>query len=275
MRVKEEKKDKLKAIISHIICKTPSVYNVIKNRGCCPYPRFIVKISNDNDSYGSKSYCEVKLGMGNLAKLCEICDHFCQIFKLQYSIDNNILDFHPDDEICIDCYDISEKDFDNIGFLKDNSIGSVGTLAIYALAFTIFHEFGHVRYDDDSMFQIEKERTADNFALEVLNESCSQEQNIRLEDNPKFLGAFLEIILILLVSKPKDAEIAVSHPHPIERLYLFLKYFHIKEESFLWEYAYDTIVEWANENHIAMTFVKDCSLSIKDKFLDFYHRYKK
>ena len=75
--------------------------------------------------------------------------------------------------------------------------------------------------------------------------------------------------------KPEDAEIAVSYPHPIERIYLFLEYFHIKEDSFLWEYACDTIVKWANDNHIAMTFVKDCSLSIKDKLLDFYHRYKK
>ena len=275
MRVKEEKKDKLKTFVSHIICKTPSVYNVIKNRGCCPYPRFVVKISNDNDSYGSKSYCEVKLGLGNLAKLYDICYHFCQLYQVKYSIDENILDFHPDDEICIDCFDISEKDLNNIEFLKNNSISSVGTLAIYALTFTIFHEFGHVKYDDDSMLQIEKERRADNFALEVLYESCLQKQDIRLEDNPKFLGAFLDNILILLVSKPENAEIAVSHPHPIERIYFFLEYFHIKEDSFLWEYAYDTIVKWANDNHIVMTFIKDCSLSIKDKLLDFYHRYKK
>lgn len=275
MRVKEEKKDKIKAIVSYIVCETPSVYDVIKNRKCCPYPRFIVKISNDNDSYGSKSYCEIKLGLGNLTKLFDICNHFCQLYQLECSIDNNILVFHPGDEIYIDSFDISEVDLDNIEFLKDDSIGSVGTLAIYALTFTIFHEFGHVKYDDDSMLQIEKERTADNFALEVLYESCSQKQNIRLEDNPMFLGAFLENILILLVSKPRDAEIAASHPHPIERIYLFLEYFHIKEDSFLWNYAYDTIIKWANDNHIALTFVKDCSLSIQDKLLDFYHRYKK
>jgi len=275
MRVKEEKKDKLKAIVSHIICETPSVYNVIKNRECCSNTRFVVKISNDRNSYGSKSYREIKLGMGNLAKLCDICNQFCHLFQSEYYIDNNILNYHPNDEIYIDCHDISERDLGNIEFLKKNSVDSVGTLAIYALTFTIFHEFGHVKHDDDRMLQIEKERTADNFALEVLNESCSQEQNVRLEGNPKFLGAFLENILILLVSKPKDAEIAVSHPHPIERIYLFLEYFHIKEESFLWGYAYDTIVKWINDNNLAMTFVKDSSISIKDKMLDAYHRFKK
>ena len=275
MRVKEEKKDKIKAIVSHIICETPSVYNVIKNRECCSNTKFVVKISNDRNSYGSKSYREIKLGMGNLAKLCDICNQFCHLFQSEYYIDNNILNYHPNDEIYIDCHDISERDLGNIEFLKKNFVDSVGTLAIYALTFTIFHEFGHVKHDDDRMLQIEKERTADNFALEVLNESCSQEQDVRHEGNPKFLGAFLENILILLVSQPKDAEIAVSHPHPIERIYLFLEYFHIKEESFLWGYAYDTIVKWINDNNLAMTFVKDSSISIKDKMLDAYHRFKK
>jgi len=275
MRIEEAKKDKLKAIISHIACDTPSVYNVIKNRGICPYPRFVVKISNDNNSYGSKSYCEVKLGMGNLAKLCEICNHFYQLYKLEFSIDNNILTFHPDDEICIDCFDIREEELINIKFLKDNSIGSVGTLVIYALTFTLFHEFGHVRNDDDSISQIEKERTADNFALQVLHESCSQESNVLLEENPRFLGAFLESILILLISKPGEAEIAESHPHPIERIYHFLEYFQINDDSFLWKYAYDAIVKWANDNYLAMTSEKDSSVSIKDKILDAYHRFKK
>ena len=275
MRVKEEKKDKLKAIVSHIICETPSVYNVIKNRECCSNTKFVVKISNDRNSYGSKLYREIKLGMGNLAKLCDICNHFCKLYKLKFSIDNYIFYFHSDDGISIDCFDINEQDLDNIEFLKDHSIGSVGTLAIYALAFTIYHELGHVKHDDDRMLQIEKERIADFFAMSVLRGSCCEEPNVQLEDNPKFLGAFLENILFLHVSKSRDAEIAVSHPHPIERIFLFLEYFHIDDNSYLWRYAYDTIVKWADDNDLAMTFVKDSSKSIKDKMLDTYHRFKK
>lgn len=273
--MKDVKKEKLRAVVSHVICETPSIYEVIKNRESRLNQRFVVKISSDKISYGSKSYSEVKLGMGNLAKLCDICNHFCQLYKLDYNIGKNILVFLLDDEICIDCNDISEMDLDNIDFLKGDFIGSVGTLAIYAFTFTLFHEFGHVKYDDDSMAQIEKERTADNFALEVLRESCFQEPNVRLEETPMFLGAFMENILTLLVSNPKDAEITMSHPHPIERIYLFLEYFHINNNSYLWRYAYDTFVKWINDNNLAMTFVKDRSISIKDKILDAYHRFKK
>lgn len=275
MRVIEEKKDKLKAVISHIICETPSVYNVIKNQGGCPNPKFIVLISKDNNSYGNKSNCEVKLGMGNLSKLCDICNHFYQLYHFEYSISNNILEFHSDDEFCIDCHDISDKELDNIEFLEDDSIGSVGTLVIYALAFTIFHEFGHVKYDDDSMLQIEKERTADLFAMGIAKEECVKYPDIQIDKNPAFLGALLNVILILNVSDPKFVEIKESHPHPVERLYLLLEYFHIDEESYLWKYTYDMVANWLKEHHLSMTYEKDCSISIKDKLLDAYLRFKK
>ena len=85
----------------------------------------------------------------------------------------------------------------------------------------------------------------------------------------------MENILILQVSKAKETENTMSHPHPIERIYLFLEYFHINNNSYLWRYAYDTIVKWINDNNLAMTFVKDSSISIKDKMLDAYHRFKK
>lgn len=269
------KKDNLRAIVSNIVCKNPILYAVIRNRHSGLYSKFIINVTNDKNSYASKKNSEVKLGIGNLAKLCDICIHFCQLYQLELGIDNNILSFQSDDEVYIDCYDINEKDLDNIEFLKDNSIDTVGTLAIYALTYTLFHEFGHVKYDADSMIQIEKERTADNFALEILRKLCNEEPNGRLEENPSFLGAYLDNIVTLLVSKAKDAEISMSHPHPIERIYLFLEYFHIDDNSYLWRYAYDTIVKWANDNNLAMTFEKDSSISIKDKMLDAYHRFKK
>lgn len=275
MRVKEEKKNKLKAIISHIICENPIVFKVIKEASTERYRIFTVQIKEDCDSWGSKDNCHIILGVGNLEKLFRICKSFNQVYHLQYSFDNRFFTLITNEDLNIETYDVKESFLENIVFLNGDTDDVAGTLAIHGLAFALYHELGHVKYDDDSLSQIEKERSADTFALKVLHEFCSQKRDLRLEDNPRFLGAFLENILILLVSKPRDAEIAASHPHPIERIYLFLDYFHVKEDSFLWKYAYDIIVKWANDNNIAMTFVKDCSISIKDKLLDFYHRYKK
>jgi hypothetical protein len=194
---------------------------------------------------------------------------------LEFRTEKTILGFISDDNLCIDIWDLKDTNLNNIDILNKVEVGPVDILVKNAFAFTLYHEFGHVKYDNDSMFQIEKERTADNFALEVLSESCSQESNTQLEENPIFLGAFMENILILLVSKAKETENTKSHPHPIERIYLFLEYFHINDNPYLWRYAYDTIVKWINDNSLAMTFVKDSSVSIKDKMLDAYHRFKK
>ena len=275
MRAKEEKKEKYKAIVSHIICENPTIYEVIKDSTSRLQRKFVVKINEDNCSYGSRNNGEIIIGVGNHEILYKICNNFIPSSHFAFSVDNNFLDYLSDDDLCIDIWDLKETTLDNLGLLNKDEVGPVDILVKNALAYTIYHECGHIKYDNESMLQIEKERTADYFAMEVLQESCSREVNVRLEENPKFLGAFLENILILLVSKPKDAGIEMSHPHPIERIYLFLEYFHIKDDSFLWKYAYDTIVKWANENNIAMTLEKDCSLSIKDKLLDAYHRFKK
>lgn len=270
-----KKMERFKAVISHIICENSTIRKVIKYSANRLQNKFVVYINEEENSYGSKNDGEIRLGVGNIEKLYEICEKFTLPSCLEFNTDKKILNLITDDDLCIDIADLKGNTLNNTKFLNKDKIDSVDTLVINALAYTLYHEFGHVKYDNDNMHQIEKERTADDFAMTVLQDSCSHDANIRLEEKPEFIGAFLENIFILLVSKPKDAEITMSHPHPIERIYLFLEHFNIKNDSFLWEYTYDIIVKWANENHIAMTFEKDCSLSIKDKLLDAYHRFKK
>ena len=272
----EQKKVKIKTIVSHIICGNPIIYEVIENSASRRQQKFVVTINEDKNSRGSRNDGKIILGVGNLEELYKVCNNFIHFFNLIFCTGKGSLNVIADDKLSIECWELKETTLNNIyDVLIKDDFDSVSVLVRNSLAFTLFHECGHVKYDDDSMTKIEKERTADNFALEVLRESCSQEPNIRLEGTPMFLGAFLENILTLLVSKPKDAEIAMSHPHPIERIYLFLEYFHIDDNSYLWRYAYDTIVKWANDNNLAMTFEKDSSISIKDKMLDAYHRFKK
>ena len=275
MKEIEQKKEKLKTIVSHIICETPTIYEVMKESISRLQKKFVVKINEDKNSRGSRSDGTIIFGVGNHEKLYSICKDFILLSHLEFRTENTILDFISDDNLCIDFWDLKDTTLNNIDLLNKSEEGPVDVLVKYAFAYTLYHEFGHVKYDDDSMFKIEKERTADNFALEVLRESCFQESNTQLEENPIFLGAFMENILILQVSKAKETENTMSHPHPIERIYLFLEYFHINNNSYLWRYAYDTIVKWINDNNLAMTFVKDSSISIKDKMLDAYHRFKK
>lgn len=237
--------------------------------------KFRIWLKADNNSYGSPKDFLVILGIGHSETLLFICDRYIQTHSIDCNIDKKYFDFLIYDDLDVDTWDIEEESLDNIALFNSKIIEENSILAINAIAFALYHEFGHVKYDDFGKSPIEKEKRADLFAYEAVREKQSHHPMIENEKSPFFIGALLELVLILKVCDPLLTEVDASHPHPIERLYYLLEYFHIQEDSFLWEYVYDETVEWANDNHIAMTFVKDYSILAKDKFLDFYHRYKK
>ena len=202
-----------------------------------------------------------------------MCKSFSQAYHLQHSSGNRIVSFTTDENLNIETYDVTESLLDKVEFFSEKTDGTAVTLTINALAFALYHEFGHVKYDDDSKLQIEKERKADLFAMDVVKEMCSN--SIHLDQNPIFLGAFLENILIMKMSDPKETDISYSHPHPIERIIVFLEYFHIGESSYLWKYTYDEFVKWINANNMSMIYERDSSITIKDKLMDAFCRFKK
>ncbi len=265
------KKKRLTAIVSHIICENSTICKVIEETRSRRQGKFTVQIEEDGNSWGSKENCHIILGVGNLQKLYQICESFSQAYHLQYSSDNRIL--ITDDDLNIETYDLKESFLDNVEFLNENTDDAAVTLTRNALAFALYHEFGHVKYDDDSKSQIENERKADLFAMDVVKRMCPN--CTPLDQNLFFLGAFLENIFVLSVSNPKETEISFSHPHPIERIIIFLEYFHIGESSYLWKYTYDEVVKWINANNMSMTYEKNSSITVKDKLMDAFYRFKK
>ena len=272
-RHKEKKKEQLKAIVSHFICKNPIIDDIVKETRSRHQGKFTIQITEDGNSKGSKENCHIILGVGNIETLFNICKNFSQAYNLSCSFENRIFTLITNDDLNIETYDVKESFLDKVEFLNENTDSAAVTLTINALAFALYHEFGHVKYDDDSMLQIEKERKADLFAMDVVKEMCSN--YIHLDKNQIILGAFLENILIMSTSDPKDTEISFSHPHPIERIILFLEYFHIGESSYLWKYTYDEFVKWINANNMSMIYERDSSTTIKDKLMDAFCRFKK
>lgn len=272
-RHKERKKEQINSIVSQLICDNPIIVAIVKDASSEFQRKFTVQIKEDCNSWGSKDSIHIILGIGNLEKLFQMCKSFSQVYHLQYSSGNRILPLKTDGDLNIETYDVKESFWDNVEFLNENTDSAAVTLTIKALAYTLYHEFGHVKYDDDSMLPIEKERKADLFAMDVVKEMCSN--CIHLDQNPIFLGAFLENILTMSVSDPKEADISFSHPHPIERIIIFLEYFHIRESSYLWKYTYDELVKWINANNMSMIYERDSSITIKDKLMDAFCRFKK
>ena len=265
---------KLKAIVSHIVCESPLIDAIAEIRENRLSTKFVIQIKNEIQSRPCNDN-QIILGIRNLSKLYNHCCVFCKTHQIKSNTYMTNVDKKDIAEFCIETKDLNEKDLDSILLFDEISLGSEWSLVINALAFTLYHEFGHIKYDEENEMQIEKEKRADFFAMKIVEGKCKKFPNAQIDENPAFLGALMDFIHIIRVSDPIEAEIAMTHPHPIERLYLFLEYFHINENSYLWKYAYDTIVKWAVDNNIAMTFEKESSISIKDKMLDAYHRFKK
>lgn len=269
-RNEEKKKEHLKAIVSQLICQNQLIVDVVKETKSRRSGKFLVQITEDSNSHGSKENCHIFLGVGNFEKLYEICNSFSRANSFLF---NTSIIMLTDGDLNIENYDVKESFLDKIDFLNEDTFDAAGTLAINGLAFALYHEFGHVKYDDGYELQIEKERKADLFAMDVVKEMCSD--CIPLDRNPIFLGAYLENILMLSVCNPNEAEILFSHPHPIERIIILLEYFHIEENSYLWKYAYDEITKWINANNMSMTYERNSSITIKDKLMDAFCRFKK
>lgn len=275
MIIQEPKKEILKAIVSHIIHESHKVYDIIEKRKDCALPRFFIEIKDDNLSMALKNECHIIIGIGSLSKLYNICSDFCKTYQMDYSIGKSIINKIEDNNICIDAWGISEQDLDGIKLFEEDTIDSAGILVINALTYTIYHEFGHIKYDEDDMKQIDKEKKADKFAMELVKGKCIEYPLLQMDIAPAFLGALLDNILILYDSNPQKLEESTTHPHPIERIYYFLEYFDISEESYIWEYVYDMIIKWMNENHIALKIKKNCSISAKEQLYTINNRFKK
>lgn len=269
------KKDRIIASINRIISESPSIILDIIKRENSLSPKFVIQIVDDNQSFPCDE-SQIILGIHSLSILWNICyDYFesHQLVSDYYTRD--IIRNNDKIDICIETKELNEDIFDFTDNYEEEILRTVWPLVENALAYTLYHEFGHIKYDQANKMQIENEKRADLFAMNIVNNKCMGYQDVKLIENPVFLGAFLDNLLILHVSDPNEADVAMSHPHPIERIYLFMEFFHIEDNSFLWDYAYKNVVKWITKNNLAMTFEKDCSIKFKDKFMDAYHRYKK
>ena len=158
-------------------------------------------------------------------------------------------------------------------FLKDEKCLSIYDAAtIYSLAYSLYHEFGHVihnEYIPDSA-PFKRENVADTFAFEAVKSMMNDKNEIIL-----IVGVFISIIYVLKKRTPKEETDDKDHPHSIERLYSFLLFWGIPDDSDYWKLAYEVISKWCNKNRLPITWERATSESPKDKFTDAYMYFRK
>lgn len=243
---------------------------------------FDIKISNSEtsrcfyDPYNN--LYNIELGIKNIGDLYEFCkNYFCNYFKEKMHLCTSCIPLTCDKQQNGLTLSVSVDDkvqplpaavLSSTCFLGDVNRKIYDDLTLYAFAYSLYHEIGHIVHDKEYASQIEKEDAADNFAFEVVNRLDMEHQDDII--SIRHLGLFLGITFILDSRNPQKENDDVEHSHSIKRISSLLEYWHLDENSIYWHVAYDIVCKWCKKNNLSTKWGNTTSISNKDKFCDAY-----
>ena len=159
-------------------------------------------------------------------------------------------------------------------FLNDDSLSQIDTISTFSLAYSLYHEVGHLVHDKeiDETQKVRREKEADLFAVKAIKSMCIEDHSM---NDARIKGAIMGIAQMLMYRTPQQELDDKAHPHSIERLYSLLDNLGIKDDSNYWELACIIVSKWCEKNKMADTWTKKTSVTYKDKFIDAYTYFKK
>lgn len=158
-------------------------------------------------------------------------------------------------------------------FLSEDNYSVKDIITIYSLAYTLYHEFGHVFNDNSLCCQMQKEFVADEFAFSMLSEMSSNKDDDTILCQR--LGFLLGIAQVLLNRKSDDEDKDIEHPHSIERIYNFLKSLNIKPEDKLYDISLKIIDDWLEKQDIIINWIDEDSITSYQRITDHCMHFKK
>ena len=231
---------------------------------------------------GSSDNGKIFIGVSDIVDYYTIAEELFPKLSLldDYVIDKKYSDFGNKDNIrnkvCVYLSNakktLVEEKLDSSNLFKSNKLSNYNKIIIYALAYSLCHEIGHVlhdRYIPQNAFYT-KERIADYFAFEAIKHIASNNNS-----DTRFKGAIIGIAQMLLHRSLQEEVDDIEHPHSIERLYVLLDFWGIEDDSPYWKLAYNIVLIWCRRNEEPLTWERDSSISPIDKFIDAYINFRK
>ena len=250
-----------------------SVIDIIKQRdGRLP----TIDLSDSCGSIYTYDRNAIVIGLQDIIECYRISKRFGCDVEYQLNVKDHHFDFNEVSErfsIIINApaceRDNIEKILNESDFLNEKETSS-DMIAVYSLAYSLYHEFGHVLHDKYITNSVKRERAADTFAFESMKSLRSKEhENILLG------GIFIGIVNILYKEGLDYENKETSHPHGIERLYSLLDFWGISDDSYYWKLAYKILCKWCKNNHLTIGWENKASNTYKDKLFDAYIHFKK
>lgn len=241
-----------------------------------------VEIVHYRGCAGSSNNGKIFIGVPDIVDYYTIAEELFPNLSLldDYVIDKKYSNFGKKDiiqnNVCVRLVNaektLVEEKLDSSNLFKLNKLSNYNKIIIYALAYSLCHEIGHVLHDryipQNEIFT--KERVADYFSFEAIKFISDSDK-----DESRLKGAITGIAQMLMHRTTQQEIDDKEHPHSIERLYSLLDFWGIEDDSLYWKLAYNIVLIWCRRNEEPLTWERDSSISPKDKFIDAYIHFRK
>ena len=274
--------DYLKTIIYQLIGENPFLLETIdgvkeKSNWSC----LEICIIHNRDCAGSSQYGTVYIGIPDIVDSYELSLKYRDVLINydEFSLETKYSDFRSNDcvrnKVNVIIHSAVQAlvsgELEKIDFLKKGRHSAFNSYAIYSLAYSIYHEIGHIIHDKFIECQNTREKAADYYAFEAIKYICKNNN----DETNRLGGTIIGIFQMLFNRTPQEERDDKDHPHSIERLFLLLDFWNIPDDSSYWEFAYRFICIWFEKNILPITWERETSKSYKDKFIDAYIHFRK
>ena len=283
MNTKNEKSERLEQIIYQIIGENQFLLDSIEFvKNISNYNSIEIDVVHYRDCEGSSDNGKIFMGVPDIVDFYTIAKEIFPNLSIpdDYIINTKYSDLGDKDNIrnkvCVylsnaEQIPVFEK-LDSSDLFNSIKLSDYDKITIYALAYMLCHEIGHVlhdRYIQKNEF-FTKEHNADIFSFEAIKSISNNNK-----DESRLKGAIIGIAQMLIHRTPQQEIDDKEHPHSIERLYSLLNFWGIEEDSPYWDIAYNIVQIWCSRNEEPVTWERVSSISPKDKFIDAYVHFRK
>lgn len=268
-------------LLEHAICSmmNNNTYLVNSLLSCLNPKNIEINISNAKTSRCilTSGYYSLDIGIGDIEGLYDFCKkYFSQYINIEQFKPNCVLTstnesgklsliFREDN-----CSPLPSEQLSETKFLDGGNDLIYDILTLYAFAYAVYHEIGHIVRDSQFITQLEKENSADMFAFEVVG--CPEREIVDNHLSLKHLGLFLGVAYLLQIRSLEEEIEDKEHPLGIKRLFALLDFWKLKDESFYWKMSCEIICAWCKSNNVPLNSDNSSKSSPRDTFENIYNQ---
>lgn len=278
MRKSTNKTERLRSIIFQLIGENEYILEAIKSICACGGNKPNIGIATQKGSSCDYKTHHIGLSLPDIIGAYDKIHRLKSIPTCNFVLDKSFGDYNSNKSIrqyveipsrsCSAEQEIT-KLLEGTNFINEDILTSMEIYAIYSMAYSLYHEIGHLIYDKyiPDIEQIRREQVADMFAFRAI-------KSFEIKGNEKtlILGTLIGVTFIFERTTPQIEKDDKEHPYTVDRITTLLNYWGVPDESLFWELAYKEFKNWCINTSVDWENKTNCSG--KEKFTNVSLQFK-